>query len=122
MPDLFSMKDKEDSNLKKLCIKNYYMLIPVDLEPLKEPGVYFSQKSNCKICIQITDEMPLNLIGVLGDRQELKYYCQLFLDALAKRANYWIISSNIYSKRLTILIIFFFCKFYLFYNIKKNLT
>ena len=74
--------------------------MPGEFEPQKQVGVYLSRiNKNCKIFLQISDTMPLDVIPQLRDREDLKYYAQIFADSIMGETDYWIISSKIYYKR-----------------------
>jgi hypothetical protein len=82
-------------------LKQYCFFLPAEYEPQKQVGIYTNKENkNCKIMIQITDPMPLEIMRQLGDREELKFYAQIFLEGIMGETNYyWILSSKIYNKR-----------------------
>lgn len=82
-------------------LKQYCFFLPSEYEPRKQVGIYENKEvKNCKIMLQITDLMPLEILRQLGDREELKFYAQIFLEGImGDRNDYWIMSSKIYYKR-----------------------
>jgi len=87
-------------HLKKHELNGYFFFLYEAFEPQKEVGVYQNPANSCKVFLQISDNMPLDFITLMRDREELKYYSQVFLDAImGDRRDYWIISSGVYHKR-----------------------
>lgn len=87
-------------HLKKHELNGFFFFLDDTFEPQKEVGVYLNPANNCKVFLQISDPMPLEFISLLRDREDLKFYSQVFLDAImGERKDYWIIKSGVYHKR-----------------------
>ena len=87
-------------NIKKHELNGYFFFLNNALEQQKEVGVYKNPSNKCKIFLQISDPMPLEFIPLLRDKEDLKFYSQIFLDSImGDRKDYWIMSSRVYHKR-----------------------
>ena len=86
-------------HLKRHELNGYCFFLYEGFEQQKEVGIYASP-NGCKIFLQISDSMPLEYITLLRDREELRFYAQVFLDSImGDRKDYWIVSSGVYHKR-----------------------
>ncbi|CAD8096135.1 unnamed protein product [Paramecium primaurelia] len=68
--------------------KNYTFSLPDEYEATYQDGVYVHKESQqCKIVVQITDPMPTQLLSQLGEKANLQYYSEMFLEIVLKGIN-----------------------------------
>lgn len=55
-----------------------------DFSPSNQVGVYNYDKNNnvCKLTVQISSPMPIEILGLIGDYADLQYYAESFIETL----------------------------------------
>eukprot|EP00826_Nyctotherus_ovalis_P063215 TRINITY_DN924_c0_g1_i8.p1 TRINITY_DN924_c0_g1~~TRINITY_DN924_c0_g1_i8.p1 ORF type:complete len:821 (-),score=308.30 TRINITY_DN924_c0_g1_i8:120-2582(-) len=82
---------------------SYGFLMNADFKPVKgKPGKFENKENGAIFTIEVSDELNVQLINLMGIRQELQNFAECYAKGLITNEDYWIAWSRSYQKKWNI--------------------